>query len=84
MTASMRQERVACAVHHHGAGAAGAVLAAEMRRGETAALAQEVGERLARLDVVRDLRAIELEGDGDHCARHLAMARRIVAVCIRF
>ena len=38
------------AVHHHRAGAAGAVLAAEMRGGQPAAVAQEVGQRLPRLD----------------------------------
>ena len=71
------------AVHHHGAGAAGAVLAAEMRRGQPAAVAQEIGQRLPRLDVVGDLHAIELDGDGCHWARISRTARRMVAVCIR-
>ena len=84
ITASVRQERVAIAVHHHGAGAAGAMLAAEMRRGQPAAVAQEVGQRLTRLDVVGDLHAIQLDGDRCHWARMSRTARRMFAVCIRF
>ncbi len=70
-------------VDQHGAGAAGAVLAAEMRRGETAALAQEVGERQARLDVVDDLHAVEIDGQRGHWLRMSLMARRMLAPCIR-
>ena len=84
MTASVRHERVAIAVHHHGAGAAGAVLAAEMRRGQPAAVAHEIGQRLTRLDVVADLHAIQFDGDRCHWARMSRTARRMFAVCIRF
>ena len=48
-TANMRHERTAVAVDQHRAGAAHAVLAPEVRAGEPAVLAEEVGERLARL-----------------------------------
>ena len=72
------------AVHHHGAGAAGAMLAAEMRRGEPAAVAQEVGQRLTRLHVIVDLHAIQFDGDRCHWARMSRTARRMFAVCIRF
>ena len=47
-TANIRHERTAVAVDQHRARAAHAVLAAEVRAGEPAVLAQVVGERLAR------------------------------------
>ncbi len=50
-TASIRHERTAPAVHQHRAGAADAVLAADVGAGERQLAAQEVDERRARLDL---------------------------------
>jgi len=69
--------------HQHGARAAGAVLAAEMGRGEATAIAQKVGQRLTRLNVVGDPDPIQFDDDLGHCARMSRAARRMVAVCIR-
>ena len=49
-TAKTRHERIGCPSSEHGARAADAVLAAEVRAGEAEVLAQDVGERAARLD----------------------------------
>src|SRR5262249_46873007 len=68
-------------VHRHRAGAARAMLAAEVRRREPTALAQEIGERLARLDRVGDLGAVEPQRNGDHESCISRMARNTVAVC---
>src|ERR1700724_405779 len=55
----------------HGAGAADAVLAAEMGAGETAILAQRIGQAASRLDAYRVLIAVHRESDVlsfAHCA----------------
>ena len=49
------------AVDQHGAGAADAVLAADMGAGEPQLVAQAIGQRQARLDVDADLLAVDLE-----------------------
>ena len=59
-------------------------LAAQVRRGKPAAVAEEVGQRLARLDLVVDLHAIQFDDDRSHWARMSFTARRMFAVCIRF
>ena len=51
------------AVHPHGAGAADAVLAADMAAGERQILAQEIDQRLARLDALSDALAVDGEGN---------------------
>ncbi len=51
------------AVHPHGAGAADAVLAADMAAGERQILAQEIDQRLARLDALGDRLAVDGEGN---------------------
>src|SRR6266849_6595340 len=56
------------AVDLHRAGAANAVLAADMRTGEQELLAQEVGEMRARGDVGLDALAVDREGDARHGA----------------
>src|SRR5262245_66068814 len=55
------------AVDQHRAGAADAVLAADMRAGEAEVMAQAVGERQPRLDADFDLFAVDFEsyGHGD-------------------
>src|SRR5262249_31451083 len=53
------------AVDHHGAGAADAVLAAEMGSRQLQLLAQEVGEVLARLDAPLQRLAVQSRFDGD-------------------
>jgi hypothetical protein len=51
------------AVEQHGAGAADAMLAAQMGGGQVQPVAQEVGQRLARLDAGADRGAVDLKGD---------------------
>ncbi len=65
------------AVDQHGAGAADAVLAAEMGAGEAAVLAERVGERAPRLDRDRVRRAVHRERDRPpgHAAAFLSAAR---------
>ena len=71
-------------IHSDRAGAAGAVLAAEMRRGQPAAIAQEIGQRLTRLHVIGDLRAIQFDGSAEFIwLRMSRTARRTVDVCNR-
>ena len=73
------------AVDHHGAGAADAVLAAEMGAGEIELLAHEVGEMRARRDGPGHFGAVDAERERTHatpsplCAR--TMARRSAATC---
>ncbi len=66
---NLRREREAAArraaIDQHRAGAADAVLAAEMRAGQFQLLAQEVGEMLARLDAPLERPAIQRRFDGD-------------------
>src|SRR5262249_15714434 len=52
------------AVEQHGAGAAGAVLAADVGAGQPEIGAQEIGEMPARLDLAGEAAAIDVEGDG--------------------
>ena len=52
-------------VHQHGAGAADAVLAADVRAGEAELVAQEVAEEQARLDVGGVGRAIDGHADAE-------------------
>jgi hypothetical protein len=59
------------AVDQHGAGAANAVLAAEMRAGQAALFAQKVAEMRTRLD--RRLNATPVDGESDR--RHRATIR---------
>src|SRR5450759_4653837 len=58
------------AVHAHGAGAAGAVLAADMAAGERQALAQEIDQRLARLDALPHLLAVDGQGNVERKIAH--------------
>ena len=51
------------AVEQDGAGAADAVLAAEMRAGEAELVAQEIGERQAHLDLVLVALAVDRQRD---------------------
>ena len=52
------------AVEHHRAGAADAVLAADMRAGEIQVLAQPVDQRGARGDMAGAFHAVDVDGDG--------------------
>src|SRR5215470_13163623 len=73
------------AVDEHGAGAAHAVLAAEMRRRQIVPLAQQVGERQARRDILAEIGTIEAIADHSHywvsvacvSARNAAVACRL-------
>jgi hypothetical protein len=56
-------------VDHHRAGAADALLAADMRTGQQQFLAQEIGEVGARRDLSRDRLAIDRQGDRFHAVR---------------
>jgi hypothetical protein len=67
-------------VQHDRAGAAGAMLASKVRRGQTAAIAHEVGQRLPRLQIVDDFRPVEFHGDFHACARMFLAARMTVEV----
>lgn len=59
------------------------MLAAKVRRCQAAALTQEIGKRFPRLDLVNDLGAIQLDGDGLHRLRISRTARKMVDVCRR-
>ena len=56
------------AVDQHCAGAAHAVLAAEMGPGQITAFAQEIGERQARRDVIGNSTAVEAYADRGHAS----------------
>ena len=71
------------AVDQDGAGAAHAVLAAEMRAGEPAMLAQEVAEVRARLDHRGDRPAVDRERDRRHGRNTWSSARATAAVAMR-
>ena len=71
-TASSKQPRTAMPVEQDRAGAADAVLAAEMRPGKTEFAAQRFGEVLTRLDVERNDAAIDLASD--RVQRHVGRA----------
>ncbi len=62
------------AVEPHGAGAADAVLAADMGSGEPEPVSEEVGEEKTRLDVLDDDLAVDGDGDLGHAVR--SQARR--------
>src|SRR5438105_1209385 len=71
-------------VDQHGAGAADAVLAAEMRAGEAAILAQRIGQAAPRLDADRALIAVHRENDVlsvAHWASHLASRSKCKIRC---
>ena len=65
-------------VENHGACAADAVLAADMRAGEPALVADDIDQRLSRLDPSRVIVTVDIELDVDllgcHC--HFAVAAR--------
>ena len=63
-------------VDEYGAGAADAVLAAQMSAGEVVRLAQEVGQVRAGLDVGAEPAPVDGEGDGAHRAAASSTARR--------
>src|SRR5262249_55664323 len=73
------------AVDQHGAGAAHAVLAAEMGAGEVAPLAQKVGERQPRRHVVGHRLAVHAQADATHAStcddKTCFAARTAIAVC---
>ena len=75
-TASIRQERAGQAVEQDRAGAADAVLAAEMRAGEAERVAQEIGERQPHLDLGLVALAV-------HRQRDLACLAHVVARSMR-
>src|SRR5439155_24444514 len=50
----------------HRAGAAYAVLAAEMGRGQVVPVAQQIGERQARRDILGEVGTVEAEADAGH------------------
>src|SRR5450631_381025 len=58
------------AVHPHGAGAADAMLAADMAAGERQILAQEIDQRLARFDALADALAVDGEGNVESLVAH--------------
>ena len=81
-TAKVMHERAGRAVDLERAGAAHAVLAAEVRSGEPAAFAQEVGEVRARLDLLVQRLAVHRHahaGQGHGSARSTRSARRFVS-----
>src|SRR5439155_17977363 len=70
------------AVDQHRAGAAYAVLAAEMGRGQVVPVAQKIGERQARRDILGEVGTVEAEADAGHAqawiiARNAATAWRL-------
>ena len=69
------------AVDLHSAGAADAVLAADVRAGEQEVLAQEVGQVRAWGHVGLDRLAVDGESDAGHAASTCAMARRTATAC---
>ena len=86
----MRQERAGLAVDEHRAGAADAVLAADMGAGEAELVAEEIGEEQADADVALDRLAVHGERDAHlRIGRYLAAAspsavpRLIVSVLCR-
>ena len=67
------------AVDGHGAGAAGALLAADLRRQEAEFVPQEVGEDGSGFDELGLLRAVDRQGEGDACHITPPMRRAAVA-----
>ena len=67
------------AVQLHGARAAHAVLAPEVRAREARVVADEVAEQQARLDLALDNAAIYLDSDLSHAARLLARSAAFVS-----
>ena len=65
------------AIDEHRAGAANAMLAAEMRPGEVQLLANEIGEMGARLDRASDLLAVHRQRDFAHCSACAAARRKV-------
>ena len=70
-TASIRQPRTISPFDPHGAGAAHAVLAADMAAGEREVVAQEVDQRLARFDALADALAVDGEGNVEGAFAHV-------------
>jgi len=66
------------AVDQHRTSAAHAVLAAEVRPGQIATFAQEIGERQARRNVIGDRGAIDTQTDGGHAST--CLTARIAAM----
>src|SRR5437773_12057106 len=66
-------------VELHGARAAHAVLAPEMRPGEARVVADEVAEQQPRLDLAFDDASIYLDSDLSHAARLLARSTAFVS-----
>ena len=56
------------AVDQHRAGAADAVLAAEMGAGQIAPLAQKIGQRQSWRHVIGDRGAVDTQTDRSHCS----------------
>ncbi len=71
------------AVDQHGAGAAHAVLAADVGAGEELVLAQEIGEVQSRLDIRPHLASVDGKGNGSHDA-HACRAARLSATGARW
>ncbi len=70
-TASIRQPRT-ISPFTHGAGAADAVLAADVGAGERQIVAQEIDQRLARFHALADGLAVDGEGNVSVIAHHCA------------
>ena len=69
------------AVDLHRAGAADAVLAADVGAGEQQLLAQEVGQVRAGSHLGGDRLAVDGEGDAGHASSACWMARRTAVAC---
>src|SRR5262245_23352517 len=69
------------AVDLHRAGAADAVLAADVGASEQKLLAQEVGKMRARSHIGLDGLAVDGEGDAGHASNTCWMARRTAVAC---
>ena len=78
-TANIRQERTGAPSTDHRAGAAHAVLAADMRAGEQQVVAQEIAQQQARLDLAPIGRAVHRDGDLVPISAHAAPVRSRVA-----
>ena len=71
------------AVEAHRAGAADAVLAADVGAGEPEAVPEEVGQEQPRLDVLADDLAVDGQRDLGHAARSQAAQRRSTSVPVK-